>query len=87
MIDNAKCINCKSLSAFQHVSKNKYKCVKCQQEFHKCSNKECTTMIKFGPYCERCAGNGLKNGGAVVVSTLFVLVTAALREVFKNRKG
>lgn len=83
----ANCTNCESREVFENIGNGKYKCMVCDSIMHKCKGSNCERMIKHGPYCNKCLGNKLKNGGMLTVTVLMsvgTLVTTILKKKIKN---
>jgi hypothetical protein len=77
----ANCKNCKTRTNFVSLGKKKYRCSSCDAELHNCASNNCSEMISFGFYCNKCIGNAFKKGGSLVVVGVLAIGTAAIKSI------
>lgn len=86
MMIEANCPICNRRRKFNATKENKYQCDSCQTEYIICKNKECTNITKMGFFCKECVGKGIKNGGAVGLTSLGAVGVLVVKTLLKKNK-
>lgn len=77
------CPNCKRRRKFTKLEQNKFQCSSCNSKYTQCIVKKCKNLIKHRLICKECMGDGMKNGGSLVLSGVAAVGLFALSKLKK----